>query len=114
MATWRGVEVESLDRDAPIHPGEILRELFLAEYGLTAYSLAQRLHVPRARIEKIVREQRGICADTALRLARLFGTTPDNWLNLQQNYERKLAELQIAEARARGDGGFDEIEALLA
>jgi len=71
----------------PIHPGEILREDFLPEYDLTPGSLASALHVPRDRIEKIVREKRAVSADTALRLARYFGTTPQFWMNLQANFD---------------------------
>jgi addiction module HigA family antidote len=71
----------------PIHPGEILREDFLPDYSLTSGSLAKALHVPRDRIEKLVREKRAITADTAMRLARYFGTTPQFWMNLQANFE---------------------------
>ncbi|MEQ1940482.1 HigA family addiction module antitoxin [Mesorhizobium sp. CN5-321] len=71
----------------PIHPGEILREDFLPEYDLTPSSLASALHVPRDRIEKIVRGKRAVSADTALRLARYFGTTPQFWMNLQANFD---------------------------
>jgi antitoxin HigA-1 len=71
----------------PIHPGEILREDFLPEFGLTAGSLAKALHVPRDRVEKLVREQRAVSADTAMRLARYFGTTPQFWMNLQANHD---------------------------
>jgi addiction module HigA family antidote len=71
----------------PIHPGEILREDFLPDYALTSGSLAKALHVPRDRIEKLVREKRAITADTAMRLARYFGTTPQFWMNLQTNFE---------------------------
>jgi len=74
-------------RPRPIHPGEILREDFLPDYGLTAGSLARALHVPRDRIEKLVREKRAMTADTAMRLARYFNTTPQFWMNLQANYD---------------------------
>lgn len=83
------------DRPRPIHPGEILREDFLPEYKLTATSLAKALHVPRDRIEKLVREQRSVTADTATRLARYFGTTPQFWLNLQANFD--LAHVAAAD-----------------
>jgi addiction module HigA family antidote len=79
----------------PIHPGEILREEFLEELGLSAHALANELKVPPPRINDIVREKRSITPDTALRLARYFGTTPQFWLNLQSNYDLKLAELEI-------------------
>ena len=75
-----------------IHPGEMLREEFLEPLGLSAYVLAQRLDVPRTRIERLIREETGISADTALRLARFFRTTPEFWTNLQASYELTLAE----------------------
>lgn len=73
--------------DPPIHPGEILREEFLAPLDLSAGALAKALGVPRTRIERIVKEQMGISADTALRLAKYFDTTPNVWLNLQTSYD---------------------------
>lgn len=87
----------------PLHPGEFLREEYLVPLGLSAGVLAKKLGLPRSRIERIVREDIGLSADTALRLARLFGTTPGFWMNFQQAYEleteaRKLeAELQAIE-----------------
>jgi addiction module HigA family antidote len=71
----------------PMHPGEVLREEYMVPLGLTAYTLAQRLGVPRARIERITREQKGISADTALRLGAYFHTTAEFWLNLQTKFE---------------------------
>ena len=73
--------------DPPIHPGEVLREEFLAPLELSAGELARALGVPRTRIERIVKEQMGISVDTALRLAKYFDTTPDVWLNLQTGYD---------------------------
>jgi addiction module HigA family antidote len=70
-----------------IHPGEILREEFLKPMELSAYRLAKRLHVPAPRINDIVLEKRGISADTAVRLARFFGTTEQFWMNLQSSYD---------------------------
>jgi addiction module HigA family antidote len=77
-----------------IHPGEVLREEFLKPLGISAYELAKRLHVPAPRVNDIVLERRGIRADTAVRLARFFGTSEQFWLNLQGAYEvnRVLAE----------------------
>lgn len=75
----------------PVHPGEILAEE-LQELELSANALAQALGVPANRISDILRERRSLTADTALRLARYFGTTPTLWLNLQQNYDLALAE----------------------
>src|ERR1039457_1662581 len=77
---------------APVHPGETLREDFLAPLGLTANRLAMELLVPATRINDIVRCRRAISADTALRLARYFGTTPQFWMNLQANYDIEVAQ----------------------
>lgn len=76
----------------PIHPGEPLREDFLKPLGLAANRLALELLVPVTRIHDIVRGSRAITADTALRLARYFGTTPQFWINLQSNYDVELAQ----------------------
>ncbi len=77
----------------PVHPGEILREDYLVVLGLSANALSKALSVPAPRINDIVRERRGVTADTALRLARYFDTTPQFWLNLQAAYELRLVEL---------------------
>lgn len=78
----------------PIHPGEVLREEFMKSYGLSQNQLARRLGVPPRRINEIVREKRGITADTALRLARFFGTTAELWTGLQADYDLRLARRQ--------------------
>ena len=78
----------------PIHPGEILREEFLIPLALTANALALALKVPASRINDIVLEIRAITPDTALRLARYFGTTADFWLNLQTAYDLRMAKQQ--------------------
>ena len=89
-----------------VHPGEILREEFLKPLDLSAYELAKRLRVPAPRVNDIVLERRGISADTAVRLARFFGTSEQFWLNLQANYEISLvkaehaAEIDLIEPRA--------------
>ena len=75
----------------PIHPGEILREDLLKPLKLSVNQLAKALCVDAPRINEIVRGRRGITADTALRLGRYFGTTPEFWMNLQKNYELRLA-----------------------
>jgi len=77
---------------APIHPGEILKSEFLDEMNLSAYALARALHVPPNRVTGIVNGERAISADTALRLSRFFGTTPQFWLNLQTHYDLTVAE----------------------
>ena len=74
-----------------IHPGEILREEFLEPLGLSAHALAQALRDPAPRVNDIVRERRSVTPDTALRLARHFGTTAQFWLNLQASYDLKVA-----------------------
>jgi len=76
----------------PIHPGETLREDFLKPLELTANRLAMELMVPVTRINDIVRGRRAITADTALRLARYFGTKPQFWMNLQANYDLEVAQ----------------------
>ena len=77
----------------PVHPGEILRDE-LDEVGLSANALAQALGVPVNRITMILNGQRGVSADTALRLARYFGTTPQLWMNLQKSWELRRAEIE--------------------
>ena len=79
----------------PIHPGEILAEDFMKPLGLTQYRLAKDIGVAPLRISQIVRGQRSITADTALRLARYFGTSPDVWLRLQAGYDLEVAQRQI-------------------
>jgi antitoxin HigA-1 len=81
----------------PLHPGEVLREEFMKPLGLSANAIARACHVPRTRIERIAGEHIGITADTALRLAKLFDTTPEFWLNLQARYELETAAASIAE-----------------
>lgn len=83
------------NRMRPIHPGEVLREEFLVPLGMSAHALALELKVPAPRINEIVRERRAITPDTALRLARYFGTTPQFWLNLQTSYDLRMAERQV-------------------
>jgi addiction module HigA family antidote len=75
-----------------IHPGEILREEFIKPNSLSSRKLAQNLQIPASRINDIVLERRGITADTALRLAKFFCTTPKFWMNLQVSYELRAAE----------------------
>lgn len=75
----------------PVHPGEVLREEFLEPLGLSVNALAKELRTDASRINMIVREQRGLTPDTALRLARYFSTTPAFWLNLQVHYDLDVA-----------------------
>ena len=81
---------------APIHPGEILREEFMLPRGLSQNALARALNVPPRRINEIVLEKRGITADTALRLARFFGTSAELWTGLQADYDLRLTRLEKA------------------
>ncbi len=76
----------------PIHPGEVLREDYLAPLGMSPHALSKELKVPPARINDVVREIRGVTPDTALRLARFFGGDAQSWLNLQTAYDLKIAE----------------------
>ena len=78
----------------PIHPGEILREEFMSPRGLSQNALARALNVPPRRINEIVLEKRGITADTALRLARFFGTSAEMWTGLQADYDLRLARYE--------------------
>ena len=84
-----------------IHPGEILREEFLKPRKMSVYALAKRIHVPAPRINDIVLEKRGITADTAMRLAKFFGTTEQFWLNLQNAYEVSKTKAERAQELAR-------------
>ena len=81
---------------APIHAGEILREEFLKPMKLTPYAVAAALNVPRTRIERLVREETPVTADTALRLGKFFKTTPAFWMNIQAQYDLEVAADRIA------------------
>ena len=82
---------------ANVTPGEILDEEFLEPMGITQYRLAKDIGVPPRRINEIVKGQRAITADTALRLGRYFGTTPEFWLNLQTHYDLEQVEARLAD-----------------
>jgi addiction module HigA family antidote len=85
----------------PIHPGEILKEDYLAPLSMSVNALATELKVPASRLNEIVRERRGITADTAMRLARYFNTTDRFWLNLQMEYDLRQAQIQSGEQIAQ-------------
>jgi addiction module HigA family antidote len=85
----------------PIHPGEILAEDVLAELGLNANQAGEALGVPANRISEILRGRRSITADTALRLGRWLGSSPQFWMNLQRSYDLEVAELEHGEEIAR-------------
>lgn len=81
----------------PVHPGEILAEEFLSPLGMSARALAAAIDVTPARISDIIAGRRGVTADTALRLARYFGTTPQVWLNLQVDYDLAIASRDLGQ-----------------
>src|ERR1700760_755314 len=96
--TWKlsiTIEVMKTTKLAPIHPGEILREEFMKPRGLSQNALARALNVPPRRINEIVLEKRAITADTALRLARYFGTSAELWSGLQSDYDLRLARHEM-------------------
>jgi antitoxin HigA-1 len=84
-----------------IHPGEILREEFLEPMGITAHALAMALQVPAPRIHDIVRERRAVSVDTALRLAKYLGTSPEFWLGLQTDHDMAVARVAMGDALSR-------------
>jgi len=81
---------------SPPHPGETLLEDFMKPLSLSAHKLAMELHVPATRINDIIHGRRGITADTAMRLARYFGTSPQFWMNLQALYDLRITEIEKA------------------
>ncbi|HHT9106274.1 MAG TPA: HigA family addiction module antitoxin [Candidatus Wujingus californicus] len=85
-----------MERLPPIHPGEILLEDFMKPLELSSYRVAKDICVPALRISQIVRGQRSITADTAMRLARYFGTSAGIWLRLQARYDLEIAEAKMA------------------
>lgn len=87
----------SVKKLAPVHPGEILLEEFLQEMGISQYRLAKDIRVHPRRINEIVHGKRAISADTALRLARYFGTTERFWLNLQTHYDLEVEKDRLGD-----------------
>lgn len=85
------------DKIDPIHPGEVLMEDFIGGFGITQHKLAVSIGVPPRRINEIVHGKRGITADTALRLAKYFGTSAEFWINLQSHYDLDRAEDRAGE-----------------
>lgn len=77
-----------------VHPGEILEKEFLKPMGITAYRLAKDVKVQQTRISQIVKQERGITADTAIRFAKYFGTTPEFWMNLQREYDLRKTRFE--------------------
>ncbi|MFH0921019.1 MAG: HigA family addiction module antitoxin [Fibrobacterota bacterium] len=90
--------MNKIKKHPPVHPGEILNEEFLLPYEITQYRLAKDIAVPARRINEIVHGKRAVSPDTALRLGRYFGMTPQFWMNLQAHYD-----LEAAEERSMGE-----------
>ena len=90
-----------MDRLPPVHPGEVLLEDFMKPLGLSQYRVAKDTGVSPLRISQIVHGKRAVTADTALRLARYFGTSPTVWLRLQVRYDLEVVEAKMAERIAR-------------
>ncbi len=84
-----------MKRLPPVHPGEVLLEDFMKPNGLTSYRVAKDIGVPALRINQIVNGERGISADTALRLARYFGTSAEVWVRMQARFELELAQREL-------------------
>ncbi len=91
----------------PVHPGEILREDFMIPLGITAYGLAKSMGVPRTRVERLAREETAVTPDTALRLAQVFSTSAELWMNLQTRYD-------LASARDTADETIGSLPVLIA
>lgn len=89
-----------------VHPGKILEKEFIEPLGITAYKLAKTIGVQQTRIGLIIKEERGITADTAIRFAKYFGTTPEFWMNLQREYDLRKIRSEKREI-------FNKIEPLI-
>lgn len=98
---WTDVADTQEGKLPPIHPGEILREEFLIPLNLSVHALSLALRIPATRLHEIVKERRAITPDTALRLARYFGTTPELWIHLQTAYDLRRARLEYGAAIER-------------
>jgi antitoxin HigA-1 len=86
-----------INKMRPIHPGEILREEFLQPLGMTGHALAMAIQVPAPRINDILRERRAVTVDTALRLAKYFGTSAEFWMGLQTDFDMATARITMAD-----------------
>lgn len=84
-------------RMSPIHPGEILQEDFLIPMNISAYRLAKETYMDQTRVSEIIKGKRSVTIDTALRLSKFFGTTPEFWINIQTQYDKETKEAEIAE-----------------
>jgi antitoxin HigA-1 len=94
-------DVSSGKRLAPVHPGEVLLKDFVEPMGISRYRVAKNIHVPQRRIDLICRGEAAVSANMALRLGRLFGTTPEFWINLQAQYDLEVAARVAGKAIAK-------------
>ena len=85
------------ERIKPIHPGEILQEDFLTPMNISAYKLAKETFMDQTRVSEILRGKRSVTIDTALRLSKFFGTSPEFWVNIQTQYDMEMKEAEISE-----------------
>src|SRR6201996_5865650 len=99
--SWTIIEERTVNEFAPVRPGEMLKEEFLAEYGLSQNQLARTIDISPNRITDIVNNRRRITADTALRLSLYFGNSAEFWMNLQSHYDLKLARRNLKPAVAK-------------
>lgn len=98
LKPWIIIEGGVMKRDfPPVHPGEILLEEFLSPFGISQYRLSKDIGVPAIRINKIIHGERGISADTALRLARYFGMSVELWTGIQTHYDTELARMNLGD-----------------
>ena len=81
----------------PIHPGEILQQDFLVPMGISAYRLAKETYIDQTRISEILKGKRSVTIDTALRLAKFFGTSPEFWINIQTQYDMEIKSDEISD-----------------
>ena len=81
----------------PIHPGEILQQDFLVPMGISAYRLAKETYIDQTRISEILKGKRSVTIDTALRLAKIFGTSPEFWINIQTQYDMEIKSDEISD-----------------
>ena len=98
----------------PVHPGEILLEDFMKPLGISQYRLAKGMHVYPRKVNEIVQGKRSISADTALRLARFFGTSPEVWMNLQAHYDLEVARDDLDERVEREVVPYERVRKLAA
>lgn len=97
LTTLKWGKIVSGEKLAPVHPGEILLHDFIEPMGLTRYKVAKFANVPQRRIDEICSGNRAITADTAMRLARLFGMSAQTWMNLQAQYDLEVAENELGD-----------------